>query len=116
MSDPRTHGVRIQDTRIWVTHRRREYGPFDYEWIPNLRGIELTFRGLKFGEIISEEEIYADLSEYMLPRRVVEVAVLVLGNALFSGLNGFNDDERRDILEVRLIEAGCDRFLPLEMF
>ena len=115
MSDLRTHGVRIQDTRIWVTHRRREYGPFDYEWIPNLRGIELTFRGDKFGEILSEEEIYADLSEFMLPPRVVEVAVLVLGNALFSGLNGYTDNERRDILEGRLIEAGCDRFLPLEM-
>ncbi len=115
MSDLRTHGVRIQDTRIWVTHRRLEYGPFDYEWIPNLRGIELTFRGDKFGEILSEEEIYADLSQYRLPPRVVEVAVLVLGNALYSGLNGYNECERRDILEDRLIEAGCVRFLPLEM-
>lgn len=115
MSYLRTHGVRIEDTRVWVTHRRLEYGPFDYEWIPNLRGIELMFRGSKFGEILSEEEIYADLSEYRLPVRVVEVAVLILGNALYSGLNGFSDGERRDILEDCLIEAGCDRFLPLEM-
>ncbi len=115
MFDSRTHGVRIEDTRIWVTHRRMEYGPFDYNWIPNLRGIELMFRGSKFGEILSEEEIYADLSEFRLPMRVVEVAVLVLGNALYSGLNGFNDCERRDILEDCLIAAGCDRFLPLVM-
>ena len=115
MSFLRTQGVRIEDTRVWVTHRRLEYGPFDYEWFPNLRGIELMFRGSKFGEIISEEEIYADLSEYRLPSRVVEVAVLVLGNALYSGLNGFNDRERRCFLEVCLVEAGCDRFLPLEM-
>jgi hypothetical protein len=47
--------------------------------------------------------------------RVVEVAVLVLGNALYSGLNGFSDGERRDILEDSLIAAGCDRFLPLTM-
>ena len=115
MSYLRTHGVRIEDTRVWVTHRRLEYGPFDYEWIPNLRGIELMFRGCKFGEILSEEEIYADLSEYRLPVRVVEVAVLVLGHALYSGLNGFSDGERRHILEGCLIEAGCDRFLPLVM-
>ncbi len=115
MSYHRTHGVRIEDTRVWVTHRRLEYGPFDYDWIPNLRGIVLTFRGRQFGEILSEEEIYADLSEYRLPLRVVEVAVLVLGNALYSGLNGFNADERREMLEDSLIVAGCDRFLPLVM-
>ena len=115
MSYSRTHGVRIEDTRIWVIHRRMEYGPFDYNWIPNLRGIELMFRGSKFGEILSEEEIYADLSEFRLPMRVVEVAVLVLGNALYSGLHGFSDGERRDILEDSLIAAGCDRFLPLVM-
>lgn len=115
MSYHRTHGVRIEDTQVWVTHRRMEYGPFDYDWIPNLRGIVLTFRGHKFGEILSEEEIYADLSEYRLPLRVVEVAVLVLGNALYSGLHGFNEDERRDMLEDSLIVAGCDQFLPLVM-
>lgn len=115
MSFLRTHGVRIEDTRIWVTHRRLEYGPFDYEWIPNLRGIELMFRGRKFGEILSEDEIYADLSEFRLPHRVVEVAVLVLGTALYSGLNGYTDCERRDFLEDSLIAAGCDRFLPLQI-
>ncbi len=31
-------------------------------------------------------------------------------------LNKIRKTERRDILEDRLIEAGCDRFLPLEMF
>ncbi|RLS56020.1 MAG: hypothetical protein DWH91_07800 [Planctomycetota bacterium] len=116
MSELRTHGVLIEDTRIWVIHRRLRYGPFDYEWIPNLRGIELTFCGRKFGEILSEEEIYADLREFRLPMRVVEVAVLVLGNALYSGLNGYNDFERRGILEGRLMAAGCDRFLPLEFY
>ena len=27
-----THGIRFEGTRFWVLHRRREFGPFDYEW------------------------------------------------------------------------------------
>ena len=34
------HGVRFDGTRFWVVHRRREFGPFDYEWSGDLDGIE----------------------------------------------------------------------------
>ena len=47
MSAP--HAIRFDDTRFWVTHRRREYGPFDYQWSTDLHGLEMTYRGVKFG-------------------------------------------------------------------
>ena len=104
--------IRFEGSRFWVVHRRREYGPFDYEWSSDLYGVELTYRGRKFGEICSEAEIYADLAEFKLPSRVVEVASLVCGCQLYSMLNGLTGDQRHQLLTDRLQEHGCDRFLP----
>ena len=64
-----THGIVFQGSRFWVTHRRRRYGPFDYEWSKDFAGIELSFAGDKFGEYCGQEEIFADLKTVSLARR-----------------------------------------------
>ena len=92
MSSP--HGLRFDDTRFWVIHRRREYGPFDYDWSLDLSGMELTYRGQKFGEICSSRELFADLKEFGLPMRVVEVASVVLGCTILAIVQGLPAQER----------------------
>jgi hypothetical protein len=111
---PASHGLCFDESRFWVIHRRRRYGPFDYEWSADLYGLELTYQGLKFGEICSREEIYADLSEFRLPRRVVQVASLVSGCLLFGMLHGFSPLERIELLEQHLTQHGCADFLYFE--
>lgn len=107
-----TRGVRFAETRFWVMHRRREYGPFDYEWSADLYGVELTYQGRKFGEICSEREIYADLEGFGLPSRVTEVASIVAGCVLYALLNGLRDEERRALLRRHLQQHGCSEYLP----
>lgn len=105
-----SHALRFEETRFWIIHRRREFGPFDYEWSTDLRGLELTYRGYKFGEICSEEELFADLREFGLPMRVVEVATLTLGCLLFGILKGLSGVERTQLLTDRLVRHGCGEF------
>lgn len=109
-----SHGLRFDDARFWVIHRRRRYGPFDYEWSADLYGLELTYQGRKFGEICGSDEIYADLSEFRLPRRVVEVASLVSGCLLFGILHGYSRPERVELLAQHLVQHGCADFLNFE--
>ena len=109
-----SHGLRFDDSRFWVIHRRRHYGPFDYEWSADLYGVELTYQGRKFGEICSREEIYADLSEFRLPRRVAQVACLVSGCLLFGMLHGYSTLERAELLAQHLTQHGCADFLHFE--
>lgn len=104
-------GLRFDETRFWVRHRGREFGPFDYEWSPDLYGIELTFEGRKFGEICSQSEIYADLQGFGLPRRVTEVASIVAGCLLYGLLHGLAEPERRSLMAERLAEHGCSEYL-----
>lgn len=104
-------GLRFEDTRFWVIHRRKEYGPFDYEWTPDLRGIELHYRGKKFGEICSIHEIFADMKSFGLPMRVVEVACVVLGSNLLGITSGYSSLERKALLQEILTEFKCDDFL-----
>ena len=103
-------GLRFEGTKFWVTHRRREYGPFDYEWSKDFNGVELLFRGQKFGEYCSCEEIYADLKEFKLPMRVVEVTCVVMGSVLFGLLNGLNSDEKGQDMFNRLCEHGHEEY------
>ena len=56
-----SHGLRFDGSRFWVIHRQQEYGPFDYQWSTDLRGLEMIYQGEKFGEHCSENQIYADL-------------------------------------------------------
>lgn len=107
---PSSHGLRFEESRFWVTHRRREYGPFDYAWSPDLGGIELLYRGTKFGEYCSADEIYADLKQFELPMRVVKVASIVLGCTLIGLLNSLSPPERRQLLVDRLVALGCEKF------
>lgn len=93
-----------------MIHRRLEYGPFDYEWSPDLRGIELTYCGQKFGEICSECEIYADLREHALPMRVVEVASVVMGCMLLGVISGHNSWEKTEFLKRTLASRGYEQF------
>lgn len=104
-------GIRFEDTRFWVTHRRREYGPFDYEWSEDLRGIELHYQGTKFGEVCSVHELFADMKEFGLPMRVVEVACVVFGSSLLGITGGFNSQERQELLTDTLREFNCDEYL-----
>lgn len=105
------HAFRLHETSFWVIHRGREYGPFDYEWSHDMRGVELTFRGAKFGEICGPAEIYADLREFGLPMRVVEVASIVMGCIVSRIGHGLSVDERRALIEHRLHEFGCSQFV-----
>ena len=108
------HGLRFDGTQFWVVHRRREFGPFDYEWSREFDGIELWYSGCKFGEICSEDEIFADLKEFQLPLRVVEVASVVFGATLRSILAGHSAVERRSDLIHLLTEHGCEAFLQIQ--
>ena len=93
-----------------MIHRRREYGPFDYEWSKDFNGIELMFRGQKFGEYCSANEIYADLKHFKLPMRVVEVTSLVMGSVLYGLLNGLSSTEKRQDIDRRLRDHGLEKF------
>lgn len=104
------HGLRFENNRFWVRHRRREYGPFDYEWSRDLGGVELTFRGEKFGEYCSAEEIYADLKTFRLPKTVVAVGSIVLGCIIYGVLHGLNEEHRRQLMRQQLAEGGFPRF------
>ncbi len=106
----RTHGILVRDSSFWVVHRRRRYGPFDYEWSKDLAGIELTFAGRKFGEFCSQEEIFADLSEFHLPQSVVRAATIVMGCLVISILNGLQESQRRRLIIEQLISNGLERF------
>lgn len=105
-----SHGIRFEDTRFWVLHRRREYGPFDYEWSRDLGGIELHFQGEKFGEYCEPGAIDADLKEHRLPMTVVKVASIVLGCIVKSIVTGAGDNGRREGIMDRLNAMGFARF------
>lgn len=108
----RPHEIGFDETGFWVKHRRIVYGMFDYQWTRELDGVELLFQGRKFGEICGPEEIQADLKEFGLPRRVCEVATIVLGTMLEGLLQGLPEEARRDRVWTRLRMSGCEQFCP----
>ena len=108
-----THGVLFEGSRFWVSHRRRDYGPFDYEWSQDFAGVELIYAGRKFGEYCSKEEIFADLKEFRLPATVVEVATIVLGCLVLGVLNGLPEGARRQFICEQLVAGGYQRFAQL---
>jgi hypothetical protein len=110
-----THGIVFQGSRFWVLHRRRRYGPFDYEWSKDFAGIELTFEGDKFGEYCGIEEIFADLKHYRLPDAVVPVATIVIGCVVYGVLNGLRASERTQMIVDHLAERGLERFAQIEI-
>jgi hypothetical protein len=103
-------GLRFEGTAFWVRHRNEEYGPFDYEWSQDLSGIEMTYRRQKFGEFCSADEIFADLKEFSLPMRVVEVSSIISGTIVYGILHGFSDKEKREMMKEQLKNNGLERF------
>lgn len=73
----------------------------------------MLYRGEKFGEYCSQEELYADLRPYRLPLRVVEVTSIVMGCVLWGVLHGLTETEREQLVVTRLRDFGFERFLPL---
>lgn len=76
--------------------------------------MELLYQGVKFGEICSAGEIFADMREFQLPMRVVEVASVVLGCIVLGISCGFNEQERSLLLADTLEQFKCLQFLPKE--
>lgn len=109
------HALMIDDNRIWIRHRGRVFGPFDYEWSPDFCGAEFHYSGQKFGEYCSVDEIYVDAKDLGLPHAVSEVAVLVIGSLICGVLAGEVLAERIDRINQCLSRYGFCRFLPVEM-
>lgn len=107
-----SHGIEFDGSRFWVIHRRRRYGPFDYEWSADFRGVEMLYDGAKFGEYCSVEELFADLKPFGLPRSVVSVTSIVMGCVLLGVFQGLCETERYDLIALRLREFGFARFTP----
>ena len=110
MSD--SHGIQLDGNRFWVKHRRRVYGPFDYEWTSDFCGVEMLYNGEKFGEYCSVDEIFADLKHFQLPMSVVRVTSIVMGCILFGVLNGLSEFERNQMLTEQLRNLGYGQFVP----
>ncbi|MFP6764852.1 MAG: hypothetical protein VB858_14600 [Planctomycetaceae bacterium] len=103
-------GLRFEGTAFWVRHRHREYGPFDYQWAGDMAGIELFYSQTKFGEFCSADEVFADLREFQLPMRVVEVSAVVCGAVILGLLNGYDAQMKKQIVEQQLKNQGLQRF------
>ena len=106
-----THGITFDGSRFWVTHRRREYGPFDYEWNSDFCGVVMLYDGERFGEYCSVDELFADLKPFALPMAVVRVTSIVMGCVLYGILNGLIEAERHRLVELRLYQFGFERFV-----
>ena len=108
------HGIRFSGTQFWIVHRRRSYGPFDYEWSKDFCGIEFLYRGQKFGEYCSRDEIFADLKPFQLPERVFQVAAVAIGTVVDCVLNGITVPEREHYLTGNLRTARLEQFANID--
>lgn len=107
---PTKDEILLDETAFWVATRGRCFGPFDYQWSPDLRGVELTYQGQKFGEICSREELFADLTEFRLPMSVCRVAVITAGTLAAGIADGQCTDGRVSELLSSLDSFGYGRF------
>lgn len=94
-----------------MTHRRKTYGPFDYEWNSDFCGVVMLYDGERFGEYCSVDELFADLKPFALPMAVVRVTSIVMGCVLYGILNGLIEAERHRLVELRLYQFGFERFV-----
>ena len=108
------HGIQFSGTRFWIVHRRRAYGPFDYEWSKDFCGIEFMYCGQKFGEYCSRDEIYADLKPFKLPKSVFLAASVSMGTVVDCVLNGVKTSERKRHLTNRLFQSGLAQFANID--
>ncbi len=108
------NGIQITGSTFHVVHRSRAYGPFDYEWSKDFCGVEFLYSGQKFGEYCSADEVYADLKEFRLPKRVYEVASISIATLVKSIFDGVPESERAELLVAQLTEMGLSRYAVVE--
>lgn len=94
----------------WIVSRRRSWGPFDYQWSDDLRGVEFTFQGSKFGEVCGPDEFFADLAPYRLPISVCRTAAVVAGSVAISVSMAEGPEARAARLARALDKWGFGRF------
>ena len=102
--------ILLNEDQIWVTFRGTKFGPFGYQWSNDLHGMEFLYQGCKFGEVCSDEEIFADLQPFGLPLSVCQVATLTVGTIIEGIRAGSCVDERVSRLISLLVKFGLDRF------
>lgn len=90
--------------------RRRAYGPFDYQWSHDLRGIEFTSQSEKFAEVCSCDEFYADLRPWALPLAVCRAAAVTAAMIARSIPVGLTDQQRAASLADLLHEHDVGGF------
>ncbi|MBL4886640.1 MAG: hypothetical protein JKY95_19210 [Planctomycetaceae bacterium] len=100
----------MDETQFWVMHRRKYYGPFDYQWSLDLYGIELLYQREKYGECCSDEEFFADLKPYCLPARVSEVATVVSGTVVSCIFRCIMSQDRLQKITENLKKLGLERY------
>ena len=100
----------LNDDKFWIVSRQELFGPFVYQWSGDLYGIEFTYQGQKFGEVCSDEELYADLKPFGLPISVARVAALIAGAIVVSIRSGTSTDERVSHLISLLQQFDMERF------
>ena len=110
MSHSVANEIILNDDKFWIVSRQGLYGPFVYQWSGDLYGIEFTYQGQKFGEVCSDEELYADLKPFGLPISVARVAALVAGAIVVSIRSGTSTDERVSHLISLLQQFDMERF------
>lgn len=108
MPAPARHAVLLGEDGFRVRHRGLDWGPFEYRFAADLRGVELWHVGEKTAEVCGPAQIHADLSGRGLPDRVVEVAALTFGVLVFAIREGRPD--RGALLATELAARGLGRF------
>lgn len=115
MSDRPDNEIIFHEGGFWVVFRRKLFGPFDYQWSGDLYGIEFTYQGRKFGEVCSEDELFADLKPFGLPLTVCRVAALTIGEMAIGIRTGRKSGEQGTLLPELLLRYGLQRFIVREV-
>lgn len=102
--------ILLLDTGFWIVARGQSFGLFDYQWSLDLHGLELLYRGRKFGEICSADSLFADLTEFQLPMSVCRVAVITLGVIAGGISTGDCIDQKAAKVMTALEQFGYSRF------
>ncbi|MEP3481385.1 MAG: hypothetical protein ABJZ55_19240 [Fuerstiella sp.] len=102
--------ILLHRTGFRIVARGQSFGPFDYQWSLDLHGLELLYRGRKFGEICSPDSLFADLTEFQLPMSVCRVAVITLGVIVNGISTGDCMDQKVSNLLTALEQFGYSRF------
>lgn len=98
------------DTAWWIVSRCQIWGPFDYQWSTDLRGVEFTYQGTKYGEVCGRDEFFADLAPFRIPISICRVAAIVAGSTAVSISMAEGSGARRSRLAESLDKYGFGRF------